>query len=69
MVRGGKREGAGRTPLSEEEKRKQRSVWLTDAEWEYLENNLDDYGNSKSEKVRNIVVTKIEEDKSKKSVD
>ncbi len=66
MARGGAREGAGRKPFSEDEKRKQRSVWLTDDEWNYINENFEELGKTRSEKVRNIVIEKLKEDKETK---
>ena len=63
MARGGAREGAGRIPLPEEIKRKQRGIWLTDDEWDYIEKHFSELGKSKSEKIRNIVIEKINKDK------
>ena len=59
MAKGGAREGAGRKPFPEDEKRKQRGIWLTDEEWEYIDKNFSELGKSKSEKVRNIIIEKI----------
>ncbi len=68
MAKGGAREGAGRKPFPEDEKRKQRSVWLTDDEWNYINENFEGLGKTRSEKVRNIVIEKIKEDKETKGV-
>lgn len=64
MARGGAREGAGRNPLPDDEKRKQRGIWLTDDEWDYIENHFSELGKSKSEKVRNIIIEKIKKNQS-----
>lgn len=63
MARGGAREGAGRNPLPEDIKRKQRAVWLTEDEWDYIDKHFSELGKSKSEKIRNIVIEKIRNDR------
>lgn len=38
--KGGRREGAGRKPLPEQDRKKRRVIFATDAEWQLLEKEI-----------------------------